>query len=383
MVFITLLFIYILIYIFFLKLTLRNSPLLLEPKSLNISRHSSSIALEIIIEITNQHSRMEVMIPEFKIKPVLLSDGRTNDIQIRSKLTPMQVDLPKRGDGYWQAFIIKSKSSTIIQYSLTLEEQKDSNYLKQISNIWIDIFWVNYGPFGRINCRDGFIAPLKFPKSEINKINNSNNPEIVIPIKTHKLGTLDDPISVINKYTTEHILPGDIVTIGETPLAIMQGRYLHPSVIRTSNLSKVLCYFFHPTSSLATACGMQTLINEAGAFRVLFAWTIGSFFKMFNIKGIFYRLAGEQARLIDDITGTTYPYDQLIVLGPKNVKGFCEIASKQLGVHLAVVDVNDLGKVKILGSTKGADEKLIHNALRSNPAGNSDEQTPIVIIRPS
>ena len=43
---------------------------------------------------------------------------------------------------------------------------------------------------------------------------------------------------------------------------------------------------------------------------------------------MFYRLAGEQARLIDDITGTTPPYDQVIVLGPINTKKFCnEIAN--------------------------------------------------------
>ena len=163
----------------------------------------------------------------------------------------------------------------------------------------------------------------------------------------------------------------------------MQGRYIHPSVIETSLLSKALCYFFHPTSSLATACGMQSLINEVGPVRVVLAWLIGSLFKIFKIKGIFYRLAGEQARLVDDITGTTVPYDQVIVLGPKDTKSYCQELSRKLGVQVAVVDVNDLGKVKILASSKGTDTKLISVALRSNPAGNADQQTPLVIIRPS
>ena len=62
---------------------------------------------------------------------------------------------------------------------------------------------------------------------------------------------------------------------------------------------------FHPTSSLATACGMQTLIDLVGPTRVLAAWIGGLLMKLVGIPGGFYRLAGDQARLIDDITGTT------------------------------------------------------------------------------
>ena len=69
---------------------------------------------------------------------------------------------------------------------------------------------------------------------------------------------------------------------------------------------------------------MQSLINIIGPTRAIFSLTIGSIFKLIGIKGMFYRLAGEQARLIDDITGTTPPYDQTIVLGPINAKQYCD-----------------------------------------------------------
>ena len=75
---------------------------------------------------------------------------------------------------------------------------------------------------------------------------------------------------------------------------------------------------------MASACGIQSLINEVGPIRVFLAWSIGACFKVFRIKGMFYRLAGSQARLIDDITGTTPPYDQVIVLGPIKTSSFCE-----------------------------------------------------------
>ena len=55
---------------------------------------------------------------------------------------------------------------------------------------------------------------------------------------------------------------------------------------------------------------------------------------------------------------------------------------KKIGVDVAVVDVNDLGKVKILASSNGTDLFLVSKALEANPAGNADQHTPIVIVRP-
>ena len=126
---------------------------------------------------------------------------------------------------------------------------------------------------------------------------------------------------------------------------------------------------------------MQTLINISGPSRVIISLLIGGIFKIFGVKGMFYRLAGEQARLIDDITGTTPPYDKSIVLGPIDTKKICMQASKELNVNVAVVDVNDLGKVKILSTNNINNFKTIKRALSSNPAGNGNQQTPLVLIR--
>ena len=55
--------------------------------------------------------------------------------------------------------------------------------------------------------------------------------------------------------------PGDILTIGETPVAVIQGRYRHPSEVEPGMVARLACRVFHPTSSLATACCMQSLID--------------------------------------------------------------------------------------------------------------------------
>jgi hypothetical protein len=205
----------------------------------------------------------------------------------------------------------------------------------------------------------------------------------VLPLRTHLLGVLDNPQEVLERYAGSLIQPGDVLTIGETPLAVIQGRYNHPANVEPSLLARQLCRVFHPTSSLATACGLQSLIDVVGPARVLCAWLVGTALKAVGSKGWFYRLAGDQARLIDDVTGTTPPYDQTIVLGPQDPQAFCEAMARSLGVGVAVVDVNDLGRVKVLASNSGCDEALLHRALRPNPAGNANERTPLVLVRPA
>ena len=89
-------------------------------------------------------------------------------------------------------------------------------------------------------------------------------------IKTDLLGCFDDPVSTVIDYCEGIAEENDILTIGESPLAIMQNRYIAPQNLECSLFSKAFCYFFHPTSSLATACGMQLLINRIGISKTSF-----------------------------------------------------------------------------------------------------------------
>tara|TARA_Y100001968_G_scaffold313156_1_gene337059 strand:- start:23998 stop:24978 length:981 start_codon:yes stop_codon:yes gene_type:complete len=324
---------------------------------------------------------MEVMIPSLKVKSTLLGNIKTSDLIIKTKITPKHSGLEERIDGYWSPYILKSKEETNVLIEISITPKINIDIQSQIEAVWVDIFWRNYGPFGQIKRREGFAIGIKKPTSSINFHSNKANVEL-IPIKTHILGSFDDPIDVIKNYSSSILKKGDILTIGESPLAVMQGRYLFPSSIKVSLLSRLLCKNFHPTSSLATACGMQSLINIEGPSRIFIAWLIGGSLKLFGFKGFFYRIAGAQARLIDDITGTTPPYDKTIVLGPINHQSFCNKASKELGIDVAIVDVNDLGRVKILSSSLGSNLSLINNALVSNPAGNANQHTPLVLIRP-
>lgn len=377
--------------IFFFLLELTNGPKNVSPlrlRAYNWKNNNQNNQIDITgsIEIINTHKKMEVMIPSIRLKPRLIGGSFNKHINIITEIIPHHPDEETRKDNYWQAYIVKSNKSTHIGINIKLIPNIDLDNYEPPENIWIDLYWINYGPFGRIKRRDGFVLSLKehSVKTKIEELAfKTNNGIKLLPIKTHLLGTLDDPIDICIKYAKDIIRPGDILTIGETPLAVMQGRYHHPSNIYPGTLSRLLCKFFHPTSSLATACGMQSLINIEGPTRVLISFLVGALLKLIGVKGFFYRLAGEQARLIDDITGTTPPYDQNIVMGPKNPYQVCKDISRSLGIEVSVVDVNDLGRVKILASSNKNTNLILSKALISNPAGNGNEQTPLVLVRSS
>ena len=361
------------------------SPLRIAASDWKVQRNGDAVVVKGTVTITNPHRRMEVFVPELTVKPTLLGRGSLAGVHIATEITPQHPDEEARADGYWFAYIVKGRKSTQARIQLTISGEPGVDLQALLDTLWVEILWVNYGPFGRLHRRDGVLVPLRRPgaANPSNAKWRSGEGCQVLPIRTHLLGVLDDPAEVLRHYAGQMLQPGDVLTIGETPLAVIQGRYHHPETVEPSFLARLLCRVFHPTSSLASACGLQSLIDVAGPARVLMAWLVGTALKLVGLKGWFYRLAGEQARLIDDITGTTPPYDQTIVLGPDQPAAFCNAMAAQLGVAVAVVDVNDLGRVKVLASSRGCDEALLQRALRPNPAGNANERTPLVLVRPA
>ena len=362
------------------------SPLRLQAGPFKVEAGGTGLEVSGTITLSNPHQRMEVMVPEIELRPTLLGRGDLGGITVSSRIEALHPDEDSRPDGYWAAYIVKGNKSTQARIRISLGgsggQALDPALL---DTLWLEILWINYGPFGRLQRRDAILVPLQQPvplTAEAARWREGDRCR-VLPVGTHLLGVLDDPEAVLRRYAGGLIQPGDVLTIGETPLAVMQGRYQHPANLAPSMLARLLCRVFHPTSSLATACGLQSLIDVVGPAQVLGAWIVGLGLKLVGSKGWFYRLAGDQARLIDDITGTTPPYDQTIVLGPKQPAAFCAAMARCLGVAVAVVDVNDLGRVKVLASSPNCDEALLERALRPNPAGNANERTPLVLVRPS
>ena len=113
---------------------------------------------------------------------------------------------------------------------------------------------------------------------------------------------------------------------------------------------------------------MQSLIDAEGGARVLWAVICGFAAKCVGVSGTFYRMAGKQARLIDDVTGTMPPYDKHIVYGPAEPEKVAEAITKACGWYG-------------LGWSKGVDPDKVAEILIDNPFGNGSEKTPICIIK--
>ena len=208
----------------------------------------------------------------------------------------------------------------------------------------------------------------------------------VIPLKTPVLVPGDDIIGVARDALEAAGLvpePSDVLVICETPLAITQGRIALLDGMRPGLAARALCRFFDPDSSIGTAYGMQAAIDEAGLLRILVAFVLAAPSRLLGRRGDFYRLAGRRVAWIDDVTGTMPPYTQDIVLGPEDPEGVARRAAAALGCGAAVVDANDLGKLEIMGASPGIDVEMVTRAMRRNPQGNDDEQTPLVLVRPA
>ena len=357
--------------------------LVLVPLDFKSREKDNNIEVVIDLKIINKSKSKETMVSNFKLD---LDFFKSRNNQYLKKLNYEEriyiyTETSKKNiNNYWPTTIIKANSELLIQVILKF---KNNDLKNKIKYIWLKVFWENYGHFGITKKQDGLLVNLNRHnqnKKELTQIPLKKN-YMAIAVKTDLLGSFDNPIETVVNYCKDVTKKNDILTIGETPLAIMQGRYIAPQNLEYNFFSKILCYFFHPTSSLATACGMQLLIDKIGVTRITFSLIMGFLFKCIGVKGIFYRLTGFESSLIDDISGTVIPYDKSIVMGPIMTKLFCDKLSKQLEVEVAVVDVNDLGGVKILASSNKSVNNILKDILKVNPAGNSDEKTPIVLIR--
>ncbi len=357
--------------------------LVLVPVNYKLRKKDTNSEVVIDLKIINKSNSKETMVSNLNLDLDFFKSKNNQylkNLYYEESIYIYSGSIKKNINNYWPTTIIKANSELLIQ---VIFKFKNNDLKNKIKYIWLKVFWDNYGHFGITKKQDCLLVNLN--------PHNQNKKELIqiplkqdykaIAVKTDLLGSFDNPIETVLKYCEGVAKKNDILIIGETPLAIMQGRYIAPQNLEYNVFSKILCYFFHPTSSLATACGMQLLIEKIGVTRITLSLFLGLFFKCIGVKGIFYRLTGFESSLIDDISGTVAPYDKSIVMGPINTKLFCDKLSKVLEVEVAVVDVNDLGGVKILASSNNSVNNILKEILKVNPAGNSDEKTPIVLIR--
>ena len=205
------------------------------------------------------------------------------------------------------------------------------------------------------------------------------------PIKTHIIKTGDDIAEVCKKYAGEYLEKGDQLFVSERIVAISQGRAFPIDTIIPSSWANFFVRFVHKTPhgiGLGSPWTMELAIREAGLPRIFLAAFVSAITKPFGVRGMFYRVVGNNINAIDGpCENTLPPYNGYAKLGPKHPNKVARMLEEVLGVPVAIIDANDLG-VNVLGRSQNAlPENMIQKIMKDNPLGQSHEQTPMAIIR--
>ncbi|MEA2104160.1 MAG: coenzyme F420-0:L-glutamate ligase [Candidatus Cloacimonadota bacterium] len=204
------------------------------------------------------------------------------------------------------------------------------------------------------------------------------------PIKTKILNSQDDIIEIVGEYTKNVRKTNDIVVLSESPVAITQGRAVAENSIKIGLLAKLLWRGVRNVNygvGLRSKTSMQCAIDECGKFRIIVAAFLGFFGKLVGKRGVFYRVAGKQAALVDAAhTSPVPPYNKTVIKGPINCEEICEEIRSVYGNEAAIMDINDIGGSWVIGKSRGIDSKLLEEIMNDNPQGQGDELTPICLV---
>ena len=202
-----------------------------------------------------------------------------------------------------------------------------------------------------------------------------------IPVRTPLVRPGDDLVALVARSVRGIGRPGDVVAVSETAVAIAQNELLAAEHVRPSWLAFAIARRADPMATISQPESIQLVIDRVGWWKVIYATLAQVAARLAGRRGAFYRVMGDAVAAFDGYTGTMPPYERAIVFAPRDADGFAASVTQATGVACAVVDANDLGRAKILGSSSGVRRENVEAALLDNPHGNSDEQTPIVVLK--
>jgi len=208
-------------------------------------------------------------------------------------------------------------------------------------------------------------------------------------VQTHFVERGEDFKSLIERYISPLYQPGDMVTVGEKVVSMCQDNTVQMADVHLGFWAKFLSKF---ATSNAHGIGMdepyklQLAIDMKGLPRILWACFCHVFGRLFGKRGVFYEIVGQDVAGIDGFYSHSSfdVYHTMAVLNPREPDKECARIEEALSVPIIIVDANDLN-VEILGVAPSLADKpreFFAELIRDNPAGQDDELTPLILIRP-
>jgi len=213
-----------------------------------------------------------------------------------------------------------------------------------------------------------------------------------IPVRTRVFYEGDDPVEAVKEYAGDKVQTGDVVTLSSCVAAIMEGRMLMEGAAPDSFIATLVAKLvsrrhavagWGASAPMANPLSVQAALEEIGTLRLVVAAFIGGIGQLLGKSGWFYSICGPQAGQIDDILGALPPYDYYVIMGVSDPNDLSNRIARALGegIEAAIIDANDLGIAWAVGYSDGANPSDIERMMADNPAGNGEEQTPVVIVR--
>jgi hypothetical protein len=208
-------------------------------------------------------------------------------------------------------------------------------------------------------------------------------------VQTHFVMPGESYIGLLERYVKPLFQDGDIVVSGEKIVAMCQNNIVNRREIQVGLLARTLSRFASSGDhgvAMDEPLKLQLAINLAGRPRILLAASLSAVTKLFGRSGVFYRVAGHGIAGIDGFyqRSSFDFYKDNAILNPIDPAGVSDEVYARLGIPLVIVDANDIN-VEVFGKSRvlrDHDDAFIKAVLHDNPAGQSDEMTPFLIIRP-
>ena len=207
-------------------------------------------------------------------------------------------------------------------------------------------------------------------------------------IQTHFVELGENYVELVERYVKPLYEEGWILSISEKIIALCQKRVVHRKDIHPGFWAKLLCRFVHVTPAgpgAGTPYKMQLIIMQCGLPRVLFAAACSAVTKLFGKKGVFYKVCGHEVDGIDGLIDYDISFKEYVnygILNPANPNGVCNEIYEKTGVMCMIVDASDLSR-ELLGKADclTMSEEALCDIIRDNPAGQSAQRTPFILIR--
>lgn len=207
-------------------------------------------------------------------------------------------------------------------------------------------------------------------------------------IQTHFIEEGEAYLSLVESYVMPLYRQGDILAISEKVIAMCQKQTARKENIKLGFWAKWLSRFAAKNKNgvgMSEPYKLQLAIKLKGLPLVLWASFCSGIGKVFRKKGIFYQILGKEIAGIDGFYehSAFERYHDLAVLSPKKPNDVCEAIYEHFYCGTLIADANDID-IEILGisSNLKGKETVLKALIGDNPAGQDDECTPFILIRP-